>query len=574
MSPGAATISVRATLDLLDGPFVKMANGIGEKQYALWLGSGISRERVDGLPGLIKRVLEYLRVSIDSSNPNCRFLRALNEILALAMLSSDEAAHIRLDRNIDDWTVLPIILQRLTGRYAQLLDVRVEGEAADFLLWDVVDVRNTFAVMAPDCEHLCVAILAIEGVISDIVSGNWDGLVEAAVIELDGGAANTLRVCVRSEDLRDPPLRARLVKFHGCAIRAADHPDTYRPLLVGRQSQITDWPHDPTWEPIKNELVSLAATRRTLMVGLSAQDSNIQDIFSAAKDTMPWLWPCDPPAHVFAEENLGDLQKNILRFVYRDAYDSEAAAVEGGAKLPAFGKPLLTALVLYIWCSKLQAFVKVVEAPGLTEADRALIGTGLKLLRDRLGDAAAGSTPIDFLRLLIRESARCLTLFQQGHNPSGGAPTYRALGSVPVHQIENDPTLPTSGIREMAAALGLLGLGEQSGLWNISNGDSGVANGGVLGVKHFGGTSETRVFFSANNGVDVRLEANGIVVDDDGDAVVIHSTTPIVRMTRSPRSVLGRTGKTKARHVDMNMLLRDAVGINDLQSSFRTEAAL
>jgi hypothetical protein len=574
MPPGAATISVIATLELLDGPFAKMAEGIGQKRYALWLGSGISRERVDDLQGVIKRVLEYLRDRIDTGNPKCRFLAALTEVLKGAKLSHAEAACVRLDHKVDDWTVLPIILQRLTGCYALLLDVRVEGEAADFLLWDVVDVRNTFAAMTPDCEHLCVAILAIEGVIPDIVSANWDGLVEAAVSELDGGGIGTLRVCVRSEDLRDPPLRARLVKFHGCAVRAAGDPVTYRPLLVGRQSQITHWPNNPTWRPIKNELISLAVTKRTLMVGLSAQDSNIQDIFSAAKATMPWPWPCDPPAHVFAEEDLGDLQKNILRCVYRDAYDTDASSVEESAKLQAFGKPLLTALVLYIWCAKLQAFVDVVEAPGLNSADLTLIGSGLLRLRDRVAAAAAAMTPIDFVREFVRESARSLALFQEGHIPAVGSRPYRALGVEPIHQIRNDPTLPTSGIREMAAALGLLGLGEESGHWDISSGDSGVANAGVLGVKPHSATNVTRVFFSANSGVDLGLETNGIVAHDDSDAVVIHSTAPIAAMTRSPRSTPGRTGKIKPRHVDMNRLLRDAVSVIDLQQSFRIEAAL
>lgn len=574
MPPSAATISVLETLELLDGAFAKMAVGIGQRRYALWLGSGISRERVDDLQGVIKRVLEYLRSRIDPGNPKCRFFVALTEVLKGAKLSHTEAACVKFDDKVDDWTVLPEILQRLTGSYALLLDVRVEGELPDFLLWDVVDVRKTFASMTPDCEHLCVAILAIEGVIPDIVSANWDGLVEAAVSELDGGGTGTLRVCVRSDDLREPPLRARLVKFHGCAIRAANDPATYRSLLVGRQSQITEWPHNPSWEPIKNELMSLAVTKHTLMVGLSAQDSNIQDIFSAARATMPWPWPCDPPAHVFAEEDLGDLQKNILRVVYRNAYDTNALAIEQSAKLQAFGKPLLTALVLYIWCAKLQAYVNVVQAPGLNTVDRTLIGTGLRLLRDRVGETAAGTSPIDFLRGFIHESARCLSLFQEGHLPAAGSRSYRALGSEPVHQIENDPTLPTSGIREMAAALGLLGLGEELGNWAISSGADGAPNAGVLGVRHSSGSSDTRVFFSAHSGVDVALETNGLVVEDDGDAVVIHSTTPVAAMRRSPRSALGRTGKAKARHVDMNLLLRDAVGMSDLQNRFRTEAAL
>lgn len=571
--PTAATISVRETLDLLDGSFLALAQGVGQGRYALWLGSGISRDRVPDLKGVIKRVLSYLRDRINPADPNCRFLIALKEILKLAELSSAEEAGVALDRNVDDWASLPVILQRLTGRYALLLDIQVAGEAPDFLLWNVVDVSSTFAAMVPDCEHLCIAILAIEGVIPDVASANWDGLVEAAVVELDGAGSNMLRVCVRSEDLREPRLRARLMKFHGCAIRAATDPSTYRPLLVGRQSQITAWPHDGVWGPVRNELVSLAVTKPTLMIGLSALDNNIQDIFSQAQATMRWPWPSDPPAYVFAEDELGNFQRNILRFVYRDAYDNHAAAIEQGARLQAFGKPLLTALVLHVLCAKLQAFASVVEAPGIDAAGHTLINNGIKRLRDRVADTGSTMPLLEFVEVVIRGSGRVLSLFQEGRTPVAGAKTYRALGSQPAHQISNDPNLPTSGIREMAAALGVLGLGEVGGHWTVGNGDTGAGNDGVLRVTPGSGDA-TRVFFTANSGAALRLETNGIMANNDEDALVIHSTPPVPSKTRSPSRAPGRTGARQARHLDMNMLLRDAAGIDDLQDRFRIEAAL
>jgi hypothetical protein len=277
---------------------------------------------------------------------------------------------------------------------------------------------------------------------------------------------------------------------------------------------------------------------------------------------------------VFAEGELGSFQRNILRFVYRDAYAANTSAVEEGAKLPAFGKPLLTALVLYVLCAKMRAFASVVDAPNLSNADRSLIGNGLNLLRDRVAHGATAVAPLVFIRIIVLESARALTLFQEGHLPVSGTRSYRALGSEPVHQVATDPTLSTWGIREMAAALGLMGLGEESGLWNVSNGDTGAANDGVLRVASSGTGSVTRVFFTANTSVALRLETNGLVNDDDGDAVVIHSTSPIAPMPRSPRRAPGRTGSLKARHVDMNMLLHDAVTMHDLRDCFRVEAAL
>lgn len=41
------------------------------------------------------------------------------------------------------------------------------------------------------------------------------------------------------------------------------------------------------------------------MIGLSAQDSDIKDLFSKAKNQMAWPWPSDPPAQMFADDALG-----------------------------------------------------------------------------------------------------------------------------------------------------------------------------------------------------------------------------------------------------------------------------
>ncbi|RWC87814.1 MAG: hypothetical protein EOS57_32905, partial [Mesorhizobium sp.] len=76
-APSASTISVRQTLDILDGPFRSVATGIAEDQYAFWLGSGISFGRVDGLKHIIVRVMEFLRQQIDPANPDCPYNVAL-----------------------------------------------------------------------------------------------------------------------------------------------------------------------------------------------------------------------------------------------------------------------------------------------------------------------------------------------------------------------------------------------------------------------------------------------------------------------------------------------------------------
>jgi hypothetical protein len=407
-APTALTISIGQALELLDGSFSALAAGVAQRQYAFWLGSGISRERVDDLKKVVARVLTHMRERLDPIDSACPYHRALDEALGYARLSPRDRATVDYTRPIDQWPAIDTILWNLTSEYARLLDIRIDGHPdEDYLLWDVVDVPRTFAPAAtvPDCEHLCLAILVLEGVVADIATANWDGFIEAAVDELTDGSGAALRVCVRSDDLREPPLLARLLKFHGCAVRAGLSPAEYRSMLIARLSQIIDWRNNPDYALMKHELLTLAATKPTLMIGLSAQDTNIQQIFADGQVLMRWQWPCALPAHVFAEDRLGPDQVNILRIVYRAAYAGHRPQVEASALLRAYAKPALTAIVLHILCTKLRTLIHAIDAPRLPAADRSTIESGVLHLRDRLAEHADGDR-LRFVRLNCQERAR------------------------------------------------------------------------------------------------------------------------------------------------------------------------
>jgi hypothetical protein len=87
---------------------------------------------------------------------------------------------IDLNQSVASWPDLPSLLDRLAGKYADLLDVVVDGEEDDYLLWEGARVIEVFAdpTIEPDAEHLCIAILALEGLLPEIMSANWDGLIE------------------------------------------------------------------------------------------------------------------------------------------------------------------------------------------------------------------------------------------------------------------------------------------------------------------------------------------------------------------------------------------------------------
>src|SRR6516164_6074334 len=156
------------------------------------------------------------------------------------------------------------------------------------MLWEAV-VRNAFSDPAPSaCEHLSIAILILEGAIQEIASANWDGFIEAAIEQLAGSIAGNLQVVVDPAQLRDAPGKARLLKFHGCTIHATDDPATYRNCLIASKSQILNWPEEQATAAMRAEVISAATNLKTMMVGLSLQDVNLQSVFVRARQANPW----------------------------------------------------------------------------------------------------------------------------------------------------------------------------------------------------------------------------------------------------------------------------------------------
>jgi hypothetical protein len=569
----AADITVAQTLALLDGPFSGLAKGVAEGRYAFWLGSGISLDRVPGVSGLVVKVLEFLQANVDPSlGDECPHRKALAKAVELGDLPADTVKQIDLDQEVVSWPPLDQLVRALVRRYSQLLDIPVTGKPRDYLLWEGVDVRAEYGNCAePDCEHVAFAMLVLEGVASDAPTPNWDGLIEVALEELSGSVDTVTQVVVLKDEVPTLGRNVRLLKFHGCAVLVRRDPDRYRSALVAQRSRITKWPHDSETAAVRNELVSLATTKPTLMIGLSAQDANIQDIFAAAEAAMSWPWPAEVPAHVFSGETLGDDHANILRIVYGDAYEGNEIAIEEGAAIRAYGKQLLTALVLHVLCAKLSALIETCEAPQLDDDARAGLHEGVTFLRDLL---AAGAEPdrLRFLRNVISGQTRILKLFQAGSEPPLGSTRYAPLTGKPVHQIATEPMLPTSGLRELAAAGALLGRGVAAGRWRIEQGKTASGSEGAIRLVP-DGAPEAAIHFAANTRAALELERNEFVDPNADDVVIIHSSHPVSALPRSPAGPVGRTGKIGVRDVDMCELLKTATSLDDLEERFR-EAAI
>jgi hypothetical protein len=566
----AATISVRETLALLNGPFSAVAEGVANAVYTLWLGSGISRGRVADLPSLIRRVLDFLQRRIDQTLPTCRFKKALENALALISLSAGDRATINFGASIDTWGARDTIVSALVGVYSKLLNVPVEGEKPDYLLWDAVDVRQTYANdgLKPDSEHLCVAILAMEGVAPNIASANWDGLIEIACEELSHGANNIIRVCVTGEDLRSPELQASLLKFHGCALKAKEDETTFRPLLIARYPQITNWMTDSEHAVIAHELISYLIKHPTLVMGLSTQDADIQYIFSKAQSMLKWKWPCNPPAYVFAEDDLGAEQLAVLQIGYGESdFNRDSPAIKDSALIRAYARQLLVALVLQVLFLKMSSLLNHGASPSLPELDRAELVGFLAELRDRAADAVAASHEETFVRSLVAHTGKLLSLFRSASAPS--ANRYYPVGHLPVGKITSDPSLSSSGLPELAIALALLQMGHNSGHWKVQLSAATPPRAAALSLALPRGA--LKVFLAGTSNIVMSLGVAGYLADDDPDTLVIVSAKLVPPVTRSPSASRGRTGRTGMRSVGISDLLSTVSSKDDLFQRFREE---
>ena len=559
-------------LDTLDSEFTEFAAAVARGEYVLWLGSGLSRSVVPDVKSLLRKIFSFLQRKIDPENDGCAYRRALLEILTIAGTSVEARSALDMKKPFEQWFRADEFVDRLTDKYSTVLDVSVEGEDEDYLLWVAVDVRTTYGndCLKPDAEHLCLGILILEGVVPTAATANWDGLVEAAVARLAGRASSVLRVIVANREFRLPEARCDLIKFHGCAVKAARDPDTFRPLLVARETQISRWTTLPQSALMRDHLIHLFATRPALFVGLSAQDANIHTILSQAEKNLSWTWPASPPAVAFAVESLDYHQTLVLKLIYGSSYTAHLTAVETSARLGAYAKPLLLALVLFTLAEKL--CVLLCSLPAWSEA-------GIKRLRQdvyAIRNAIAAATGTDFLEFTDRLGETVsfvLSTFRTG-SPSGiNSGGYEPLTAQPIHIAEDDPNVDTDALRLFAVAVSLLGRGLVERVWDLTMGVSDRISEGVCTLST-ANSDTSHVFVVRDAGVLSTLVASGAVAMNDPKVLTIYAKEIPRRQTRSPRVRYGRTGRTKAREVSIETLVTSTRTADDLFSSFRREAAV
>lgn len=583
--PSATDITVREVLAKLDAEFATTARALANGEFALWVGSGISR-KAPNLGDLIAVALEHLRARAIDPATESEYMPALDEALALAGTARATLGG-ELHVSVHGWTMRDAIVGALWNRYSHVLDIRLPSRSSDFILWEAIDIRSKFAhPVPPAAQHLCIAILVLEGAVKTIASGNWDGFIEAAVHRLGGGVPGLLQAVVDPNHLRGAVGKAKLLKFHGCIVHADAEPDKFRQYLTGSHTQIMEWPEKPLFAAMRNAVLDVATHQKSMVLGLSIQDVNLQGIFTRAKQINPWPWPCAPeaPGQVFCEDVVKPGQIDVLKVVYGEAYNDHGQAIRLATHMRAWAEQMLIALVLKMVTDKLAHLMEIALALDGKAAMATPLAASLRGLRDVAADAAAYD-PVDESRTLVVNRgieiwSRALSVFRLGCLPRDPS-TYEAVSPFPLDTLAADHNAQAAGLGRLGIAVALLEHGRNAGRWSLSPPTDGRLASGVAAIHPMRPGGAARPLFLVKSASEaIRLQADGAFANDN--AVIIHSDEVWHQMIgsgstsggRRPRGAPGRTGVVAPKHVSLGELLRRNSDMAGLQNDFSAKMTL
>lgn len=581
--PNANEVTVREVLAMFDDEFSKMAEAVANGEFALWIGSGISR-KAPNLGDLIDLGVEALRLRALDPATSVRFYPKLEEALRMGDGVLEELRP-QYDTPFATWPQHDQIQSKLWGKYSRFLDIRILGESTDFMLWEAVDIRAAFANPAdPAAEHLCIAVLVLEGAIHEMASANWDGFIESAMARLSGQDTDVLQVVVDPNQLRVGAGIAKLLKFHGCILHATQEPATFRDYLTGSSTQIVDWPNNGKFSAMLTAVIALATSHRSLVMGLSIQDANLQGVFSTAKRANPWPWPPDPHAqgHVFCEDEIRDGQQDVLKIVYGDSYNDNMEAIVAASHLRAWAEQVLIALALDVVGRKLVALMRKRLHEAGREGSAARLTASLMGLRDFAAELAqvdpADNSRTPFVERAIVAWSRLLAVFRTGDLPAN--PTkYERVSASGLRQLGADANAAAARLGDFAIALSLLGRGQDDAIWAlVARQDEPLTHGAIGAEGNWEGASVRPVFVVKSAAEAIALEKAGAF--SDNNAIVIHSDAVWSEMleqrgeSRRISTAPGRTGRVGTTHSSIQRLLERCVDADAIMAGFVAEVSL
>lgn len=517
---------LRKALQSLQQEHAALVGDVVDGRRFLWLGSGISRDQVPDLVAVIEQVLIFLRdhshAGPDDVEHRAALLQILEEHLPL------EVARYRADEV--GW--LPLNVEPLRQVYSEILGVRVGSFKGNYLLMTAADLPNTYGAghLKPGIAHHLLAILIAEGVLKEIASGNWDGLVEAAVEGLTGDG-RLLDVYVSAEDARAGNSFSQIAKFHGCAVMARTNPGSYADKIVATRAQISRFDNNASFEHMRSALKERTTRYRSLILGLSIQDTDLLAVFTRAAENHPWPWEKGHAAYVFAEPQILSSQRDVLENGYGADYDKYHSDIVTGSAFGTYATPLLAGLVIEVLRHKLLALLARQSTVDLVlEAD---LATGIRRV-SALVAASVGNDEQTLLTFLTGPYAAIVRQYLGLNSSFRYVPMVRA----PRSQIPLDPAVTVMGVDLLAACIGLLGWGDLQRRWRVRGGSADMPGSLRLIERRSGRATHLAIVRGARE-ADAVLASDAWSLGVDRIALMYMHERP-QPATRSLTSKLGR----------------------------------
>ena len=564
--------TVASALASLRGAHPALLDDVSRGDRVLWVGSGVSRNQVPGLEPLLRKALTFLQTN-DTGAADDPHKRGLEGILGDYL--PPELASYR--RDPAGWSV-PADLSDLVTSYSEILSVGIAGQEQDYLLWVAIDVRETYGSPAiePGPEHWLISILIHEGVVSEIVTTNWDGLIERATkVSTGSGQPAALGIFMSNESFRTARGRCSLYKAHGCAVLARED-EVYRQYLVAQTADIAIWLSNPIYDGMVERLRALARTRKSLMLGLSVQDYNLMAQIAGASRDLPWNWDPNDPAYIFAEPAIQPSQRSVLQTVYREQYPPNRDAIASLSAAGMYSGLLLAALTLHVLIEKLRIGIDC--APVFAGSANVIesLCKGLERVESYLAEDAGGD--IDRLVVLIRRGISSLVcrFFDPGTElvDDEYMPFYGNSLKAGVDEQFRQLDLPA-----LSVAVGLLGLGYARNHWRLVIGTGGSLERGVIQLMspHLPASSSPKVVITRDWRSTNALMATDLWATDPGELVVIQATgDQPAAMTRGVGGGIGsgRSRRRSRRQIWLSDLEPHVGSADALLGAFRAEVSV
>ncbi len=554
-----------------------LTTGVLRGECAFWIGSGISRNQFPDVPTLLMEVLRRLHAGI-TPDPNCPYKKALNAIMELTPIRD-----LSIAENPDSWPAprKKELIEFLQEKYSDVLeqDVRLPT-GTSLITWDLLKLQEIYGdpTKKPDAEHRFIALLVEEGLISELLTTNWDALIELAHEECRGSKPLTMQSVASSSEWSRNGFLSRLIKIHGCARKARANEGVYRRFLVATRTDIHNWLGQQQFEPFKTAFRAILREKTAFFVGLSAQDWNIQSQCSEAAFGQE-QFALVPQKVYFAEPQIRNSQRAILKAIYgQNAYNGDAENIESKAIVPIFAKTLFGSLYLLTLAEKAHLVAGLPNVT-LTTEYRDLMNTVLQQmgleLQSRYDSIADENTR---WRTVANEVpyflSRLLKMFRTGSPPSNWT-EYDAIANKHLGQLEQTHH-EVLDLQWLLFALSVLREGVNRTYWKIQF--SAALDGNLGQFQLSNGTKTIPVFLLQNDTGLLALMASGCIDSSTPDrSVVIYprERKRISRRATSPARTLPGTLTPRVPHeIWLRGELEEASALTELFDSIKPEVAL